>query len=85
MNRILNKQHSRTKHQPTDLNNYFSTQAARSTNEGNQPTDYNSFFDSLVSDTSKNDSFVIKPTNFTEVQKIIMSLKNDCSTAIVYQ
>ena len=25
--------------------------------------------------TSENDSFVIKPTNFTEVRKIIMSLK----------
>ena len=80
VNRILNKQHSRTKHQPTDLNNYFSTQAARLTNKENKPTDYNSFFDSLVSDTSENDSFVIKPTNFTEVRKIIMSLKNDCST-----
>ena len=79
VNRILNKQHKRIKLHPSDLNNYFTTLASRLTNKTNEPQDFTNFFSNIVNHTEQT-TFQIRHTNYYEVKKIILGIKNDCST-----
>ena len=79
MDRILNKQHSRIKLHPSDLNTHFTTLASRLTHKDNEPHDFTDFFNT-ISEKTEQEAFKIKHTNYNEVRKIILGIKNDCST-----
>ena len=79
MERILNKQHNRIKLHPSDLNAHFTTLASRLTHNGNEPHDFADFFNTISEETGL-ETFKIKHTNYNEVRKIILGIKNDCST-----
>ena len=79
MNRILNKQHTRIKLHPSDLNTHFNTLASSLTHKDNEPHDFTYFFN-ITSEKTELETFKIKHTNYNEVRKIILGIKNDCST-----
>ena len=74
--RILTKQQTRIKQHPSDLNNHFTTLASKLTNKENAP--------SKLPDTSSmqenSNGFKIQHTNYYQINKIILGLKNDCSS-----
>ena len=77
MDIILNKQHNRIKLHPFDLNAHFTTLASRLTHKDNEPlTD----FFNTISEETELETFKIKHINYNEVRKIILGIKNDCST-----
>ena len=79
MDRILNKQHDRIKHHPSDVNNHFTSLASRLTRKINEPYHFTEFFQN-ISDDVNSDSFKINDTNYNEVRKILLGIKCDCST-----
>ena len=79
MHRILNKQHDRIKLQPSDINNHFTSLASCLTRKINEPDDFTEFFQSISDDVNV-DTFKIKYINYDEVRKILLGIKNDCST-----
>ena len=82
MHRILNKQHDRTKLYPSDIKNHFTSLASRLARKINAPYDFTEFteFFQNISDYVNTDTFRIKYTNYAEVRKILLGIKNDCST-----
>ena len=79
VDRILNKKHNRIKLRPSDLNTHFTTLASRLTHKDNEPHDFTDFLNT-VSEETELETFKIKHTNYNEVRKIILVIKNDCST-----
>ena len=79
VDRILNKKHNRIKLRPSDLNTHFTTLASRLTHKDNEPHDFTDFLNT-VSEETELETFKIKHTNYNEVWKIILVIKNDCST-----
>ena len=79
VNQILKKQHKRIKHDPSALNQHFCTLASRLTNKENAGTANTAFIESLPANDNHN-SFKIQHTDYYEVRKILLNLKNDCST-----
>ena len=73
MDKILNKQHNRIKLHPSDLNAHFTTLASRLTHKDNEPHDFTDFLNTISEETGP-ETFKIKHT------KIILGIKNDCST-----
>ena len=80
MERILNKQHDRIERHLSDINNHFTSLPSRMTRKINEPQDFTGFFQS-ISDDVNSDTFKIKHTNYHEVQKILLGIKDDCSTS----
>ena len=79
INRILNKQHKRIKHNPSEMNKHFSNLAANLTNKENKESDYDTLIRNLPVNNCEQ-SFNIQHTTYSDVYKIITSLKNDCSS-----
>ena len=79
MDRILNKQHDRTKRHPSDIKNHFTSLASRLTRKINEPYDFTEFFQN-ISDDANPDTFKINHANYNEVRKILLGIKKDCST-----
>ena len=69
MNRILNKQHDRIKIHLSDINNH----------KINEPYNFTEFFQNISDDVNP-DIFKIKHTNYDEIRKILLGIKNDCAT-----
>ena len=67
VNRILTKQRTCIKQHPSDLNNHFTALPSKLTDKENAP--------SKLPDISK-----IQHTNYDQIKKIILGLKNDCSS-----
>ena len=63
----------------SDVNKYFTSLASHLTCKINEPYDFTEFFQN-ISDDEKVDTFKIKHTNYNEVQKILLKIRNDCST-----
>ena len=79
VDRILNKQHNRIKLHPSDLNTHFTTLASRLIHKDNELHYFTEFFNTISEETEL-ETFKIKHTNYNEVRKIILGIKNDCST-----
>ena len=60
----------------SDVNKYFTSLASHLTCKINEPYDFTEFFQN-ISDDEKADTFKI---NYNEVQKILLKIRNDCST-----
>ena len=76
VNRILRKQQTRIKQHPSDLNNHFTTLASKLTNKENAPPKLPD-----ISSMQENwNCFKIQLTNYDQIKKIILGLKNDCSS-----
>ena len=76
VNRILTKQQTRIKQHPSDLNNHFTTLASKLTNKENAP----SKLPDISSMQENSNGFKIQHTNYDQIKKIILGLKNDCSS-----
>ena len=79
IHRIMKKNHSRIKLQPSELNEHFTTVASRLTNRENIQEDLNSIVDNMESSNTEH-HFKLKHATFQEVQKILSNLKNDSAT-----
>ena len=79
VDRILNKQHDRIKLHPSDINNHLICLASSLTRSINEPYDFTEFFQNISDDVNP-DTFEIKHTNYDEVQKLLLGIKNNCST-----
>ena len=79
IDRILNKQQKRIRHDPSEMNKYFTNLAANLTNRDNTESDIKSLLDSFP-DQNGAESFHLNHTNYVEVHRIINNLKNDCSS-----
>ena len=80
MDIILNKQHNRIKVHLSDQNTHFTTLASHLTHKDNEPHDVTDFLNT-ISEKNELETFKIKHTNYNEVRKIILGIKNDCSTS----
>ena len=78
MDRIINKQHNNIKLHPSDLNTHFTTLVSCLTHKDNEPHDVTDSFNTISEETEL-ETFKIKHTNYNEVRKIILGIKN-CST-----
>ena len=79
VHRIINPPKKRIKLNPNDLNRYFTTLASKLCEKDNKAFDQQKFLNSLPKERSNN-AFVIKHTNYAQVRKFILSLRNDCSS-----
>ena len=75
VNRILTKQQTRIKHHPRDLNNHFTTLASKLINKENAP----SKLSDISSIQENSNGFKIPHSNYDQIKKIILGLKNNCS------
>ena len=64
------------KQHPSDLNNHFTTLASKLTNKENAP----SKLPDISSMQENSNGFKIQHTNYDQIKKIILGLKNDCSS-----
>ncbi|XP_057317065.1 uncharacterized protein LOC130660293 [Hydractinia symbiolongicarpus] len=79
IHRILKPANKRIKIHQSDFNKYYTNLAAELCTKVNKPFDQNHFINNLRID-QRNDAFVLQHTNFSEVKRIITTLRNDCST-----
>ena len=79
VDRILNKQRNRIELHPSDLNTNFTTLPSRLIHKDNEPHFFTDFLNTISEETGL-ETFKIKHTNDIEVRKIILEIKNDCST-----
>ena len=64
---------------PSDINNHFTSLASRLTRKINEPCNFTELFQN-ISDDLNADTFKIKHTNYDEIRKILLGIKNNCST-----
>ena len=76
IHRMLKNQKSRIKHHPNEMNDYFSNLAANLTGKYNTE----SRLPNRIQINENQNSFRIEHTTYNEVNKILNSLKNDCSS-----
>ena len=77
--RILDPPKNGTKHDPGDLNRYFTELASTLTDK--EKTAFNkSLLVNILPELGKGNAFVIQHTTYTEVKNIISELRNDCSS-----
>ena len=79
VNRILDPPRNRIKHDPADLNRYYTELASKLTNKENIAFDQ-SLLANILPELEKNNTFVIQYTTYTEVKNITSELRNDCSS-----
>ena len=79
INRILYPPKKRIKQEPNKLNSYYATLASKLCKKDNTAFDPGKLTN-LLPEQESLDSFVIKHTTFNEVKKIILQLRNDCSS-----
>ena len=77
VNRIINPPKKRIKLNPNDLNQYFTTLASKLCKKDN--IDQDQLINSLPKE-EKDGAFVIKYTSYNGVRKIVLELRNDCSS-----
>ena len=78
IHRILKPPSSRIRFNPEILNNYYTTLASHLCGKDNTPIDTEHLINNLPMDT--NQAFRLKPTTSDKVNKIILNLRNDCSS-----
>ncbi|XP_057299344.1 uncharacterized protein LOC130629967 [Hydractinia symbiolongicarpus] len=76
IHRILSNQKTRIKHDPSEMNEYFSNLAANLTGKSN----VESTLPDDIKTTENEQSFKIQHTTYNEINKILKNLKNDCSS-----
>ena len=76
VNRILTKQQTGIKQHPSVRNNHFTTLASKLTEKKNAP----SKLPDISSMQGNPNGFKIHHTNHDQIKKIILGLKNDCSS-----
>ena len=76
VNRILKKQQTSIKQHPSDINNHFTTLASKLTNKENVPPK----LPDISSMQENSNSLKIQHTNYDQIKKIILGLKNVCSS-----
>ena len=72
----INKAADSHKTRPSDLNNHFTTLVSKLTNKENAP----SKLPDISSVQANSNGFKIQYTNYDQIKKIILGLKNDCSS-----
>ena len=76
VNCILTKQYTRIKQHPSDLNNHFTTLASKLIDKENAP----SKLPDISSMQENSSGFKIQHTNYDQIKKIILGLKNNCAS-----
>ena len=79
MNRIINPPKNRIRQNTTDLNNYFTTLASNLSANENEPLNESEILQ-LLNRVPDSNAFTINYNTYNEVQKIILNLRNDCSS-----
>ena len=79
LNPILDPPRNRIKHDPGELNRYYTELASTLTNKENITFDQ-SLLANIFAEFEKDNTFVIQRTTYTEVKNIISELRNDCSS-----
>ena len=78
VHRILDPPSQRIRHDPESLNRYYTILAAGICNKTNAPFNETEILNNLPEDEA--DSFTIIHTSYEEIRKIILDLRNDCSS-----
>ena len=86
VNRILDPPKNRIKHNPGDLNRYYTGLASTLTNKENIPFDQ-SLLARILPKLEKDSTFALQYTTYIKVKNIIPELRNDCSSGFdnIYQ
>ena len=79
VNRIINPPKNRIRQNTSYLNNYFTTLASNLSGKENEPL-HESGILQLLNRIPDSNAFTIDYTTYDEVQKIILNLRNDCSS-----
>ena len=79
VNRILDPPRNRIKHDPRDLNRYYTEIASTITHKEN--IGFNQLLlANILKELEKDNTFIIQNTTYTEVKNFISELRNDCSS-----
>ena len=78
-NRIINPPKNLIRENTSDLNNYFTTLASNLFGKENEPLNESEILQ-LLNRVPDSNTFTINYTTYNEVQKIILNLRNDCSS-----
>ena len=81
VNRILDPPKNRIKHDPGDLNRYFTELPSTLTNKENITFDQ-SLLANILPELEKDSTFVIKHTTYTKVKNVMSELRNDYSSGL---
>ena len=79
MNRTINPPKNRIQQNTSDLNNYFTTLASNLSGKENEPLNESEILQ-LLNRVPDSNAFTINYTTYNEVQKIILNLRNNCSS-----
>ena len=79
IHRILKPNFKRIKTKPKELNDYFSSIASKITGKTQDNTNNINFIQQLPVHNTDN-QFIIRHTTMSEVRKLLLNLRNDCST-----
>ena len=79
MNRIINPPKNRIRQNNSDLDNYFTTLTSNTSGNENEPLNESEILQ-LLNRVPDSNTFTISYTTHDEVQKIILNLRNDCSS-----
>ena len=79
MNCIINPPKNRIRQNTSDLNNYFTTLASSLSGKENESLNKSEILQ-LVKRVPDFNAFTINYTTYDEVQKLILNLRNDCSS-----
>ena len=79
VNRITNPSENRIRQNTSDLNSYFTTLASNLSGKENEPVNESEILQ-LLNRVPDSNTFTINYTTYDEVQKIILNLRDDCSS-----
>ena len=79
VNRTINPPKNHILQKTSDLNNYFTTLASNLSGKENEPLNESEILQ-LLNRVPDSNAFTINYTTYDEVQKIILNLRNDCSS-----
>ena len=79
MNSTINPPKNCIQQNTSDLNNYFTTLASNLSGKENEPLNESEILQ-LLNRVPDSNAFTINYTTYDEVQKIILNLRNDCSS-----
>ena len=79
MNRTINPPKNRIRQNTSDLNKYFTTLASNLSGIENEPLNESEILQ-LLNRVPDSNAFTINYSTYDEVQKIILNLRNDCSS-----
>ena len=79
VNPIINPPKNRIRQNTSELNNYFTTHALNLSGKENEPQNESEILQ-LLNRVPDSNAFTINCTTYHKVQKIILNLRNDCSS-----